>query len=134
MTRLRRELGDATALASVGPAAAAWDGCAARTWNWHRSALRSFTGWAAGPGRGWVTADLAALVERRPETRDRTRAIARREVEQLLERRGVPLRECSVAGPGAAGGFAVLGIPGQVDRAKVLAHWRLYARAEGPGE
>lgn len=99
MTRLRRELGDATALASVGPAdaaavfAAAWDECAARTWNRHRSALRSFTAWAAGPGRGWVTADLAALVERRPEVRDRTRAIARREVEQLLERRGAPLRD-----------------------------------------
>jgi integrase len=65
----------------------------ARTWNRHRSAVRSFTAWAAGPGRGWVTADLAALVERRPETRDKTRAIARHEVEELLDRRGVPLRE-----------------------------------------
>ena len=34
--------------------------CAARTWNRHRSALRSFTAWAASPGRGWVAADLAA--------------------------------------------------------------------------
>jgi hypothetical protein len=31
---------------------------------------------AVGPGRGWVTADLAAPLGRRPETRDRTRGIA----------------------------------------------------------
>lgn len=99
MTRLRRDLGDGAVLADVGPAdvaavfASAWDGAAARTWNRHRSAVRSFTTWAAGVGRGWVTADLAALVERRPETRDKTRAIARHELEELLDRRGVPLRE-----------------------------------------
>ena len=99
MTRLRREFGDGAMLADLAPAgiagvfAAAWGDCAARTWNRHRSALRSFTAWAAGPGRGWVTADLAALLERRPETRDRTRAIARPEVEALWDRRDVPLRE-----------------------------------------
>jgi integrase len=93
MTRLRRDLGDATLLTAVGPAdvaavfAAAWDGAAARTWNRHRSAVRSFAAWAAGSGRGWVTADLAALLERRPETRDKTRALARHEVGALLDRR-----------------------------------------------
>jgi integrase len=60
-----------------------------------------------GPGGG-VTAYLAmpraaagwagrrppaALLERRPETRDRTRAIARPAVEALWDRRGIPLRE-----------------------------------------
>ncbi|TDD82519.1 hypothetical protein E1293_16550 [Actinomadura darangshiensis] len=46
---------------------AAWDGAAARTWNRHRSALRSFTAWAAR--RGWDPGDLAAGIERRPEPR-----------------------------------------------------------------
>ncbi|MEV4182215.1 site-specific integrase, partial [Streptosporangium canum] len=57
------------------------------------SALRSFTAWAAGPGRGWVTTDLAELIERRPEQRDRTRAIDRHIVTALLDRRDVALRE-----------------------------------------
>ena len=98
MTRLRRELGDAAVLADVNPGDmarvfAAWDDAAARTWNRHRWAVRSFIAWAASPSRAWVTADLAALLERRPETRDRTRAIARHEVDALLSRRDVPLRE-----------------------------------------
>jgi hypothetical protein len=98
MTRLRRELGDAAVLADVNPGDvasvfAAWDDAAARTWNRHRSAVRSFAAWAAGPSRAWVTADLAALLERRPETRNRTRAIARHEVDALLSRGDVPLRE-----------------------------------------
>ena len=36
---------------------------------------------------------LDSLIERRPETRDRTRAIARHEIDALWDRRGVPLRE-----------------------------------------
>jgi integrase len=99
MTRLCREVGDSRPLAELAPEhvadafAAAWDGAAARTWNRHRAALRSFTAWASGPGRGWVTSDLAALLERRPEIRDRTRALARPAVQALWERRDVPLRE-----------------------------------------
>jgi integrase len=99
MTRLRRELGDATPVSALtaqvvaAAASAAWPSAAARTWNRHRSAIRSFTAWAASPGRGWVTADLAALLERRPETADRTRALPRPEIEALWQRRDVPLRE-----------------------------------------
>jgi integrase len=99
MTRLRRELGDATPVSALtaqvvaAAASAAWLSAAARTWNRHRSAIRSFTAWAASPGRGWVTADLAALLERRPETADRTRALPRPEIEALWRRRDVPLRE-----------------------------------------
>ena len=96
MTRLRRQLGDGTPLAEVTPDviaeafAAAWGNCAPRTWNRHRSALRSFTAWASG--RGWVTGDLAALLERRPETRDKTRALTRQAIEDLWDR-PVPLRQ-----------------------------------------
>ncbi len=99
MTRLRRELGDSVMTAELTPErvagtfAAAWSGTAPRTWNRHRSALRSFTAWAASPGRGWGTAGLAALIERRPETRDRTRALRRAAIEALWDRRDVPLRE-----------------------------------------
>jgi hypothetical protein len=94
----RRELGDGTPLADLAPGAIAaafavtWDSAAARTWNRHRSAVRTFTAWASGPGRGWIMGDLASLLERRPETRDRTRAIARPAVEALSDRRDLPPR------------------------------------------
>ncbi|QXJ25808.1 site-specific integrase [Actinomadura graeca] len=88
LRRLRRELGETAPLAQVtadqadAVFTAAWNEAAPRTWNRHRSALRWFTTWAAD--RSWVTTDLAALIERRPEKRDRTRAIDRRTVEALL--------------------------------------------------
>lgn len=69
----------------------AWGGAAARTWNRHRAAVRSFTTWATG--HGWITIDLAVLLEYRPPTRDRTRAIDRRTITALLKRQDVPLRE-----------------------------------------
>lgn len=56
MTRLRRELGDGATVAELTAGqlaavfAAAWDQAAARTWNRHRSAARSFTAWAARRG------------------------------------------------------------------------------------
>ena len=99
MTRLRRDLGDTAAMAELTPVqvasvfTAAWDEAAARTWNRHRSAIRSFTLWAASPGRGWVTGDLSALVERRPEISDRTRVIDRHLIEALWEQPGTGLRE-----------------------------------------
>ncbi|OLR93573.1 RNA polymerase sigma factor [Actinokineospora bangkokensis] len=51
LDRLRRALGDGVALsdvdaARVAAAFAAWDSAAARTWNRHRAALRSFAVWA----------------------------------------------------------------------------------------
>jgi site-specific recombinase XerD len=97
MRRLRAEFGDDMALGlltaeqTAAAFTTAWDSMAARTWNRHRSTLRSFTAWATA--RGWITTDLAALLEYRPPKRDRTRAIDRRTVEALLKRRNVPLRE-----------------------------------------
>lgn len=76
---------------------AAFGHTAARTWNRHRAAVCSFASWAAGPGRGWVSGELAgelgALIERRPEVQDTTKAIARHTITALLNRRGMPLRE-----------------------------------------
>lgn len=99
LTRLRRQLGDDAALTQLTAEQtadvfeAAWGGAAARTWNRHRSALRSFTTWASAPTRGYLNTDLAALIDRRPEITDRTRAIDRHAVEALWERKDVALRE-----------------------------------------
>jgi len=97
LTRLRRDLGAQTPLGKVTSEqvlavfVASWSSAAARTWNRHRAALRSFATWAAA--RGWVTADLAALLERRKETQDRTRAIDRHRIEALWVRRDLGVRE-----------------------------------------
>jgi integrase len=97
LRRLRRDLGDHTALQEVTAELVAavvdqaWAHAAARTVNRHRAALRSFTTWAAG--RGWLTIDLAALVERRPQIQDRTRAIDRPTIAALWDRRDIGLRE-----------------------------------------
>ena len=88
LRRLCRALGDETPLAAITAeqvgrvVADAWGGAAARTWNRHRAAVRSFTIWATD--RGWITVDLAALLEYGPPARDRTRAIDRRTATTLL--------------------------------------------------
>lgn len=99
MNRLRRDLGDQAILTQLTPEQtveafeAAWSGAAARTWNRHRSALRSFTTWASAPARGYLHTDLAGLIDRRPEIQDRTRAIDRHQVDALWERKDIALRE-----------------------------------------
>jgi site-specific recombinase XerD len=95
--RLCQVLGNETSVAAITAeqvgrvVADGWGGGAARTWNRHRAAVRSFTTWATG--RGFLAVDLAALLEYRPPTRDQTRAIDRRTIIALLKRRDVPLRE-----------------------------------------
>ncbi|TMR07144.1 site-specific integrase [Actinomadura soli] len=97
MRWLRREFGDDTPLCRMTAEhvaavfTAAWDGVAARTWNRHRSALRSFTTWAAG--RGWDMGDPAARIERRPEPSGRARVIDRHGIAALLGSPDVPPRE-----------------------------------------
>ncbi|MGH3240364.1 MAG: site-specific integrase, partial [Spirillospora sp.] len=94
---LRREFGDDTPLSLMtadrvaAVFTAAWDGAAARTWNRHRSALRSFTTWAAG--RGWDIDDPAARIERRPEPTGRARVVDRHAIAALLDGPDVPHRE-----------------------------------------
>lgn len=92
LSRLCRSLGDALPLAELtaervtGVFAAVWDGAAPRTWNRHRSAVRSFGAWAGLDG-------LAAGLERRVEVRSPARAIDPALVEELCERGGSALRE-----------------------------------------
>jgi len=99
MTVLVRELGEATPASAItgeqvaATAAKAWEHVAARTWNRHRAAFRSFSTWAAGAGRGYLTSDLAAVLDRRPEPADRTRVISRHQIDALWNRRDIPLRE-----------------------------------------
>jgi hypothetical protein len=65
LQRLQRELGEQSPLTALTPAQTAaaftstWNGAAARTWNRHRSALRSLTVWAGGR---WPIADLVTLI------------------------------------------------------------------------
>ncbi|GIH26275.1 hypothetical protein Aph01nite_45850 [Acrocarpospora phusangensis] len=96
LTRLRAELSDGalltdlTAEQTAAVFAVAWGNAAARTWNRHRSAVRSFTTWAA---TRWSMTDLAALIERRRENVDATKAIDRHLIEALWQRRDLPLRD-----------------------------------------
>jgi RNA polymerase sigma factor (sigma-70 family) len=64
----------------------AWALAAAKTWNRHRSAVRSFSAWAG-------LADLAAELDRRAETAPRPAAIARSQLDALCGRADLALRE-----------------------------------------
>ncbi|GLY66809.1 sigma-70 family RNA polymerase sigma factor [Amycolatopsis taiwanensis] len=65
-----------------------WGDAAAKTWNRHRSAIRSFTTWGS-------LADLTAGLPRRTETRQRIPAIGAQQLDRLWELE-VPLRERTV--------------------------------------
>lgn len=90
--RLCRSLGEGLPLAAVDAGAvarvfaSAWGEAAPRTWNRHRSAVRSFGAWA---GRD----DLAARLGRRAETRREAPPIDPARLAPLWEGEGHPLRE-----------------------------------------
>ncbi|WP_373868875.1 site-specific integrase [Planomonospora parontospora] len=92
LRRLRLAVGDRTPLASLTADHvarafnAAWGEAAAATWNRHRSAVRSFGAWAS-------MEHLAAGLDRRAETRPRTRGIGPAQLEVLWDRLDLPLRE-----------------------------------------
>ncbi|MFG3037611.1 MULTISPECIES: sigma-70 family RNA polymerase sigma factor [unclassified Streptomyces] len=92
LRRLCRALGEEQPLASLTAGrvaevfATAWGGAAARTWNRHRSAVRSFGTWASLDGIG-------AELERRPESRSRPGPLSAARLDALWEGPGVPLRE-----------------------------------------
>ncbi|WP_156758639.1 sigma-70 family RNA polymerase sigma factor [Actinokineospora pegani] len=92
--RVRRALGDAHAVDAItaGDLARvfdlAWSGAAAKTWNRHRSAVRTFCAWARLP-------DLAADIDRRPETRHRVPPLPPEQV-ALLWTLDVPVRELAL--------------------------------------
>jgi site-specific recombinase XerD len=70
---------------------ATWTTCAPATWNRHVATLRSFT--AHARRRGWTAEDPAAVLERRREPDDRTKAIAESSLERLFRRTDVGVRE-----------------------------------------
>jgi integrase len=92
LRRLRIALGDGLPLASLTAdhvervITTAWSGAAPRTWNRHRSAVRSFGAWAALP-------DLAAAIDRRADDRPPTPSIEPAQIEALWSSPDVPLRE-----------------------------------------
>ena len=92
LRRLCLTLGDQMPLASLTADqvarvfATAWGDAAAKTWNRHRSAVRSFGAWAS-------VEHLAANLDRRAETRPRTESIGSPQIEALCGRPDLPLRE-----------------------------------------
>ncbi|WP_190130126.1 DUF6596 domain-containing protein [Streptomyces mashuensis] len=92
LRRLCRSLGDELPLAALTSAdvarvfALAWDGAAARTWNRHRSALRSFAAWAS-------VGHVAEGIGRRAAGRERARPLDEAEFTALAGRPDVALRE-----------------------------------------
>jgi RNA polymerase sigma factor (sigma-70 family) len=91
LRRLCLTLGDQVPVASLTPEdvtavfEVAWGDAAARTWNRHRSTVRSFSAWAALP-------DLTVTLERRVESRARTSGLTAAQLERLWEFE-VPVRE-----------------------------------------
>ena len=68
-----------------------WAGRAPSTWNVSLDAVRSAA--AYWQRHGWLAADFSRLLVRRKPRPDRGRALSRGEVDQLLTRKGIGLRE-----------------------------------------
>jgi integrase len=68
-----------------------WGSAAAATWNRNRAAVSSWLAWCAK--KRWNAPELPAVLERRPEHTDHTKALTRAAIQRQLSRRDVPLRE-----------------------------------------
>jgi integrase len=94
---LRAEFGKDSDLAGLrGDAvaewfAARWGRSAPATWNRNRDALRSFGRYCHD--QGWTAGDVAESLTRRRRAPDRSRALARDDLERLLARDDVALRD-----------------------------------------
>jgi RNA polymerase sigma factor (sigma-70 family) len=92
LRRLRRTLGDQLPLHELTAErvatvfAAAWPQAAARTWNRHRAAVRSFSAWAC-------LTDLASRLDRRPEPRTPAPLLGLPQMQELCHRDDLSLRE-----------------------------------------
>jgi len=97
LRRIVAEFGGSTALDEIGAEAfAAWFGSqwadrAPATWNLSLDAIRSAA--AYWRRQGWLAADPSRLLERRKPRADRSRALSRADVERLLGREDIALRE-----------------------------------------
>ncbi|MEU6266530.1 sigma-70 family RNA polymerase sigma factor [Saccharopolyspora shandongensis] len=91
LRRLRLALGDRPLAAMTAEQVArvfktAWGSAAAKTWNRHRAAIRSFGAWAG-------LDDLAAGLDRRAETGSPALPIGPAQLDEIWKLPGIPLRE-----------------------------------------
>ena len=97
LRRALNEFGEGTTLDEIGAEAfAAWFGSqwadrAPATWNLSLDAIRSAAEY--WHRQGWLAADPSRLLERRKPRPDRSRALSRADVERLLTREDISLRE-----------------------------------------
>jgi hypothetical protein len=75
----------------AGTFTAAWGASAPASWNRNRAAVSSWLAWCAK--NRWSAPELPAVLERRPEHADHTKALPRVAIQRQLSRRDVPLRE-----------------------------------------
>ncbi|MFI6180417.1 hypothetical protein ACIA8R_33085 [Nonomuraea sp. NPDC051191] len=79
--------------AEIGTALAElWGASAPATWNRNRAAVASWQSWCQTK-KHWAAPSVPADAERRKETADETRAVAKTTIHRLLSRRDIPLRE-----------------------------------------
>jgi integrase len=79
--------------AEIGTALAElWGASAPATWNRNRAAVASWLIWCHTK-KHWATPSVPTDAERRKETVDETRAVAKTTIHRLLSRRDIPLRE-----------------------------------------
>jgi hypothetical protein len=74
-------------------------GRAPATWNRNRAAITSWLTWCQAK-KHWAAPSVPADAERRKETTDETRAVAKTTIHRLLSRRDIPPRH-PAAGAGA---------------------------------
>ncbi|GAA5772551.1 tyrosine recombinase XerC [Streptosporangium roseum] len=86
-------LGRDRPLAEIGAALAElWGMSAPATWNRNRAAVTSWLVWCQTK-KHWAAPSVPAEAERRKESADETRAVAKTTLHRLLSRRDIPLRE-----------------------------------------
>jgi integrase len=89
----RTRLLAAIAEEEIGAALTAlWGTCSPATWNRNRAAIASWLAWCRTKKR-WAAPCVPADLERRRETPDETKAVAKTTLHRLLSRRDIPLRE-----------------------------------------
>lgn len=96
--RLAREhFGAGVAAGELDPATVAqwftgrWEDCSPSRWNTARAALRAASGY--WQKQGWASADLTSQIGWRRVVAARDRALSRAQIEELLTREDVPIRE-----------------------------------------
>lgn len=87
----RHELATVTAAALGRAVGAAYPDASPATWNRVVATLRSL--WSFARKQGWTQVDAVAALERRRVVEDHSRALSREELDRLLTRRTVSLRD-----------------------------------------